>query len=213
MATFEKGILGGFSGKVGNVVGARWRGKNIMRSLPQRGKYVPTEEQLIQREKFSAVIKFLTPLKPVVGKYFGYKQRDKSVYNLATSYHLKEAVVESAGVYVMDYPRVMISKGELRGLMDPVVATAAGQVLDFAWTDNSGQGYAQQDDEFIVVVYSPDADLYELFIAIATRDLGGVSVTLPLYMSGFDVHIWATFTTANGKAAAISNYLGAHTVT
>ena len=39
MATFEKGILGGFSGKVGNVVGSRWRGKNIMRSLPQRGNY------------------------------------------------------------------------------------------------------------------------------------------------------------------------------
>lgn len=35
MAVFEKGILGGFSGKVGNVVGARWRGKNIM-SLPKR---------------------------------------------------------------------------------------------------------------------------------------------------------------------------------
>ncbi|APY12222.1 hypothetical protein BWZ22_13745 [Seonamhaeicola sp. S2-3] len=30
MATFEKGILGGFSGKVGNVVGARWRGKNLI---------------------------------------------------------------------------------------------------------------------------------------------------------------------------------------
>ena len=28
MATFEKGILGGFSGKVGNVVGGTWKGKS-----------------------------------------------------------------------------------------------------------------------------------------------------------------------------------------
>ena len=60
MATFEKGILGGFSGKVGNVVGVRWRGMNIMRSLPQRGSYVPTPEQLEQRLKFSLVMAFLT---------------------------------------------------------------------------------------------------------------------------------------------------------
>ena len=62
MATFEKGILGGFSGKVGNVVGSRWRGKNVMRSLPQRGNYTPTEKQEEQRLKFKTVIGFLTPL-------------------------------------------------------------------------------------------------------------------------------------------------------
>ncbi|RXJ50022.1 DUF6266 family protein [Gelidibacter gilvus] len=212
MAVFEKGILGGFSGKVGNVVGARWRGKNIMRSLPQRGNYVPTEEQLIQREKFSAVIKFLTPLKPIVGKYFGQKQGHKSIYNLATSYHLREALVDDGGVYRIDYPKVLISKGELRGLMDPAVAMAAGQVLELAWSDNSGQGYAHDNDQLIVVVFSPDADLYQLSIAIGRRDLAGTSIALPAYMAGLDIQVWATFATANGKVAAISMYLGEHTV-
>lgn len=56
MATFEKGILGGFSGKVGSVVGARWRGINIMRRLPARGNYTPSPEQLAQRQKFTVVI-------------------------------------------------------------------------------------------------------------------------------------------------------------
>lgn len=213
MATFEKGILGGFSGKVGNVVGARWRGKNVMRSLPQRGKYVPTEEQLIQREKFAAVIKFLTPLKPIVGKYFGQKQGDKSIYNLATSYHLKEALVESGGVYSIFYPKVLISKGDLRALVNPVLSAAAGQVLELDWTDNSGQGFANEDDQLMVVVYSPDADVYQLFIAVATRDLGTASLQLPAYMGGLEVQVWASFETANGKSAATSIYLGVVTVT
>ena len=30
MAEIKKGILGGFSGKVGTVVGANWRGTNIL---------------------------------------------------------------------------------------------------------------------------------------------------------------------------------------
>ena len=34
MAEIKKGILGGFSGKVGPVVGANWRGKDIIRSTP-----------------------------------------------------------------------------------------------------------------------------------------------------------------------------------
>tara|TARA_R100001369_G_scaffold90591_1_gene129830 strand:+ start:661 stop:972 length:312 start_codon:yes stop_codon:yes gene_type:complete len=93
MAKFEKGILGGFSGKVGTVVGARWRGKNIMRSLPQRGDYTPSELQLQQRKKFKTVIRFLTPIQSIVAKFFGSEQGDKSPFNLATGYHLTEAVI------------------------------------------------------------------------------------------------------------------------
>lgn len=57
MATFEKGILGGFSGKIGNVVGARWRGKDIMRSVPRSSSRLPTtrltsEEGYVLFKKF-----------------------------------------------------------------------------------------------------------------------------------------------------------------
>ncbi len=54
MAEIKKGILGGFSGKVGT----NWRGKDIIRSLPKASKKAPTEEQLIQRVKFRKTIVF-----------------------------------------------------------------------------------------------------------------------------------------------------------
>ncbi|MDD2265168.1 MAG: DUF6266 family protein, partial [Bacteroidales bacterium] len=34
MGTIKQGILGGFSGKVGNIVGASWRGIDYIRSMP-----------------------------------------------------------------------------------------------------------------------------------------------------------------------------------
>jgi hypothetical protein len=34
MGTFNKGILGGFSGKTGTVIGSNWKGRTVMRSLP-----------------------------------------------------------------------------------------------------------------------------------------------------------------------------------
>jgi len=58
MAEIKKGILGGFSGKVGTVIGVNWRGKDIIRSLPKASKKAPTEEQLIQRVKFRKTIVF-----------------------------------------------------------------------------------------------------------------------------------------------------------
>ncbi|TXD49276.1 DUF6266 family protein [Polaribacter sp. IC073] len=74
MATFEKGILGGFSGKVGNVVGARWRGENVMRSLLKRGNYTATAKQEEQRQKFKTLIGFLSPIVDVLNPYFGNPQ-------------------------------------------------------------------------------------------------------------------------------------------
>ncbi|HJV78940.1 MAG TPA: hypothetical protein VJ602_11205 [Paludibacter sp.] len=38
MAIFSKGILGGFSGKVGNVIGSTWRGKDVLRNLPPNAR-------------------------------------------------------------------------------------------------------------------------------------------------------------------------------
>jgi len=34
MGTIKKGILGGFSGKVGTVIGGVWKGIEYMRSIP-----------------------------------------------------------------------------------------------------------------------------------------------------------------------------------
>ena len=212
MATFEKGILGGFSGKVGNVVGARWRGKNIMRSLPQRGSYVPTQEQLEQREKFALVIDFLGPLKPNVGTYFGKKQGDKSVFNLATGYHLREAVLPVQDGFVIDYLKVLISKGDLRGLVNTTLTANANQVLDITWDDNSGQGNATAQDLLYVAVYVPEADIYQLFTPAGTRSETQVFLTLPAYLTGLEAVVWATFISPDLKEAATSSYLGTVTV-
>ena len=212
MATFEKGILGGFSGKVGNVVGSRWRGKNVMRSLPQRGNYTPTELQVQQRERFTTVITFLTPMKSLLSKYFGQKQGDKSRYNLAVSYHLTEALSPIAEGFAINYQKVLISKGDLRGLQLPEITAAANQVLNLEWEDNSGQGNAKADDELMVVVYAPEQRLYQIFSPAATREQVSIALTLPPYMAGVDVEVWASFAAQNGKTAAVSNYLGTLTV-
>ncbi|WP_027136734.1 DUF6266 family protein [Gaetbulibacter saemankumensis] len=214
MGTFSKGILGGFSGKVGNVVGARWRGKDIMRSLPQRGNYTPTQAQLDQRERFKTVIQFLTPIKGIVSAYYGKQQGDKSTFNLATGYHLKEALVpDGLDSYNIDYPKVLIAKGDLNGLTNGSATPAANQQLTLSWDDNSGQGNASATDALIVVVYCEALQAFETANPAGTRDETTIQMPLPGYWAGQEVHIWVSFVTADKKLAATSTYLGAVTVT
>lgn len=212
MATFEKGILGGFSGKVGNVVGARWRGRNVMRSLPQRGDYTPTENQILQRERFKTVVEFLNPIKGLLSQFFGKKQGDKSPYNLATSYHLKDALIQVGNVFEIDYPKVLISKGDLRGIDSPVITPAANQVVNILWTDNSGQGNANALDQLVVVFFAPSLNLFQTYENVSAREDESAQMTLPAFFAGAEVQTWVTFVTDSGTTAATSLYLGAVTI-
>ena len=51
MGTITKGILGGFSGKVGSVVGGSWKGIDYMRSQSSRRTRAASVLQLQQQQK------------------------------------------------------------------------------------------------------------------------------------------------------------------
>ncbi len=55
MGKIKQGILGGFKGKVGTVIGASWNGIAYMRGLAQSIKNPQTEAQLKQRSFFKEV--------------------------------------------------------------------------------------------------------------------------------------------------------------
>ncbi|WP_333599881.1 DUF6266 family protein [Flavobacterium sp.] len=212
MGSYNKGILGPFSGKVGTVVGANWRGKDIMRSLPKRGTHAPTEVQQLQRLKFLAVNQFLTPINPVLGRYYGSNTGDKTRINQAMSYHLKEAVNYVAPNFEILFNKVQISKGDLVGVQNPTIAAVGGTDVKLDWEDNSGQAGASGNDRLVVVMYEPASGLYYYSLNAETRAAISTTITLPTYFAGFEVHSWITFAAADEKKYATSIYLGSVTL-
>lgn len=55
MGKIKQGILGGFKGKVGTVIGSSWNGIAYMKGLPQSVKNSKTAAQIVQREFFKEV--------------------------------------------------------------------------------------------------------------------------------------------------------------
>jgi Family of unknown function (DUF6266) len=208
MGTYNKGILGPFSGKVGTVVGANWRGKFIMRSLPTRSDRLPTNTQLLQREKFTLVSEFLTPMSPVISRYYGANTGDKTRMNQAMSYHLKEAVTFVDPDFIIDFNKVLISKGDLQGVQNPTVTAVGSDSVKYNWLDNSGQGAAKTTDQLVVVLFAPVSGLYYYLLNAATRVDGTAVVVLPTFFNGQEVQSWITFAAADEKSYATSIYMG-----
>ena len=70
MAIAKDGILGGFSGKVGNIVGLTLNGVPIMRAAPKSSQKPPTEKLRLQRLKFSLAIEFTKPFLHITQQFF-----------------------------------------------------------------------------------------------------------------------------------------------
>lgn len=208
MGTYNKGILGPFSGKVGTVIGVTWRGMDIMRSLPKKGNHAPTATQLLQREKFSFITDFLQPIHPVLTRYYGTNAGQKTRLNNAMSYHMTEAVDYVDPDFVLRFNKVQISKGELPGLQNPSVSAQGSNQLKYGWEDNSDQGEAKGTDNLVVVVYEPISSLFYFLLEAGNRSVGTAIITLPNLFAGLTVHSWVAFASADEKSYATSIYMG-----
>lgn len=208
MGTYNKGILGAFSGKVGPVVGATWRGKDVLRSLPRKGKRALTETQVLQRLKFKTVTAFLMPLQPIIGKYYGSNNTDRTRRNQAMSYHMIEATNYVDPNFEILYNKVQISRGDLLGVQNPTATAATATSIDFAWTNNAGQGQAKATDKVILAVYEPTTKTTVYSLNAGDRSDGTANFILPAYLTGLTVQVWMTIASSDDKLYATSVYLG-----
>ena len=212
MATLSKGILGGFSGKVGPVVGATWRGMDVIRSRPKSSRRTPSERQLEQQLKFKLAISFLQPIKSIQSLYFGMGSGVKSRVNLAVSYTISTAIQMVAGLPELIYNKVLITRGELTSFQNAVLTTQPGGVLHLEWEDNSTQGDAAPTDQVSIVCYCAELNNWEIYEGIVMRSDLMADVTLPAYCLGKTMEVYAFLNNEKQTAASTSLYLGQHLV-
>ena len=212
MATRSQGIRGGFSGQVGPVVGATWRGMDVIRSRPKSSRRTPSEKQLEQQLKFKLAISFLQPIKSIQSLYFGMGSGVKSRVNLAVSYTISEAIQMVAGLPELIYNKVLITRGELTSFRNPVLTTQPGGVLHLEWEDNSTQGDAAPTDQVSIVCYCAELNNWEIYEGIVMRSDLMADVTLPAYCLGKTMEVYAFLNNEKQTAASTSFYLGQHVI-
>lgn len=209
MGTIKQGILGGFSGKVGTVIGGNWKGINYMRSKAASISNPKTEAQLDQRARFSAALKFLQPLTLFLRVSFKNHAVKMTAFNSAMSYNLNNALIGAYPDYFIDYASALVSRGSLPGALNPQVAITTPGEIEFSWTDNSHGAQAKQNDKVLLVVLNPVKQQAETIVAGNTRSSGSQVITIPETFTGDEVQCYIAFQDEKQTVLSNSVYVGA----
>lgn len=208
MGKISQGILGGFSGKVGNVIGGSWKGINYIRIKPTSVANPRTKGQVNQRTKFTATLEFLQAVKPFIS--IGYKNLaiKKTAFNAAMSYVLNNAITGDDPDFVVDYPNALVSKGVLSGALNPTMDLSTANEVTFSWDDNSDQGNANVTDKSMLLIYNPSQKESISLLDGASRIDGTQTVSIPATYSGDTVEVYMAFISEDGIQLSNSVYLG-----
>ena len=211
MGTIKKGILGGFSGKVGTVIGSSWKGIAYMRSIPQSVKNPRTQPQLMQRSKFSVTMSYLKPLNQILRTGWKLQANKQSPINAAMSYHIANAIMGDYPDYEIDVSKVLVSVGSLTPAVN-AMAIVTGGTIEFSWSNNSGNGSAKLTDKVLIAVVNQARGEAVTSCAAAERKDSTFVVQLPANWSGDEVHIYLGFVSEDGREVSNSTYMGSVTI-
>lgn len=239
MGKINQGILGGFSGKVGNVVGFFWKGEAIMRSLAGNPTNPRTEAQLEQRARFTVAGSLLSSIYATASSLFtdSYSRSsvgksttkvNKLMRNILNSLQSSAVPATSADDWQVDFAALNISEPRYDGGGTiPVTGLNASYVsgttsIDLTWNDNSSTqpGAASTDIVQIVAFPSTRDNATGKYIPLGVamndgdftrRDQAG-SITVPATWAGQTAEVYVIVHSADDSNRTESVYVGSVTI-
>ncbi|RZT96000.1 hypothetical protein EV201_0629 [Ancylomarina subtilis] len=191
MGKISQGVLGGFSGKVGNIIGGSWKGIDYMRVKASSVKDANTIKQQNQRAKFKACVSLAkSVMTTIVRPIWNRKAIKMTGFNLFVKTNLP--VFDNSGA-ISDYPNLKFSIGQLPLPTDLVIINngAGGGALRATWVDNSGIGFALPTDKIRIIAMC-DGELVELQGLSFSRQTEWANFNVP-FGTGSIVHVYAYF--------------------
>ncbi|MFM2292082.1 MAG: hypothetical protein RIS29_1895 [Bacteroidota bacterium] len=212
MATLNMGILGGFSGTVGTVVGTTNRkGDDIIRAKSKNRKASNSDAQVEQRSKFGLTTGFLQPLNPLL--QIGLKQVSGSQmapFNYASKQVLAEAITGEMPNFGIDYSKVKLSEGNL-GRVTGAKVTSDSTKATFSWNFETGSA-GNGTDKAAMVVYNVDNGEINYSLGEVSRSAKTGSVLLPYSESGDKLLFYLFFQAADDAYTVSSSQMAGSTV-
>ena len=209
MGKIKQGILGGFSGKVGPVIGASWKGKAIMRARALSVHNPNTDAQKHVRAILTLVSKFIGKVNDAVKVGFHNYAVGVTEQNAAVKTNIAEAVQGTGELVSLDWTKVVLSRGSLPN-PNNLSAEAVEDEHDIkvSWKGNTGvTREALATDKVHVVLYNSDRKT-ALYDSTGERAAAGTTKTVTIDHSadwaGDSVQVFLFTTSLDGKLTSES---------
>ena len=197
MAKLHQGILGGFSGTVGTVIGYRRNNQWFMRAKPRFVANPRTEAQQAHRRQFGDMVSLASKLLPAlkVGMRHYAPQHAMTAGNAFV--HLnwtREGAISLKDMKLSVGPVPMVTFTEI---------TVEDGVLTLKWDKNLHHHGAKNEDTIKIYAYNEEQGLTQC-VATAERRSRRLSTLLPDAFR--DAHLWALIEDPMGRTSE-SQYL------
>ena len=211
MGVIRLGILGGFTGKVGTVIGSIVNGEAVIQAISEnRSKGEPTALQELQRQKVIQVSKFLRPMLRYLQASYQKDAIEQSEYNAAFAINVRQAIAVAADKPVIDYASAKVAHGNLPAKVhDAAVSVAQGSVT-FRWTNNDIVFSADADDIMLPLIFN--TRLMQAIFDLSTFSRMDERLTLPTppQWAGDPFAAYLAISKADRSRVSNSIYLGIH---
>jgi hypothetical protein len=208
MAIVKNGILGGFSGKAGTVVGYNLRDKYLMRSIPKLRTSAPTVKELANRARFAYVQTWLQPILEFLRVGFQDYAAGFEGFLAAKSYNSKHAVIGSSPYFQINPALALVSYGEMGQATHATAVAEGSHAITFNWTG----GNFVYDDRAMLMAYDMAGGMATFNTAAERADSGSARLKLDETYIGKQVDVWLAFVSEDRKRRSNSQYLGLVTV-
>lgn len=193
MGKLGAGILDGFYGKVGTVVGSFWKGIPIMRKWVRTISNPNTDEQKLTRAKFSLLGKLAGVFTPTIN--IGLKGRADKVKSTQQGEFVKlnYGVVTGSDpeALTVGYDEVKLSEGTFTGVdFGAPTFTNPLEVSVPISNAHTGEPGTSNDDPVIIAVYCPDMSQAVFSTTGKRSDTPGIVVAVPAAWQGMKVHVY-----------------------
>lgn len=212
------GILGPYTGKIGNVVGGKWRGRYTTRVYTSEVANPNTEKQQQVRARFAELAKLASAMKCPIDMGFYYPAKSQKVLeqNVFFTENWRAVLATSVDDVIVNYSELLLSKGPLPSMVPGTADWGSTEhlTLNFPFTANIGQGCGgaavSATDEIYVYIYSEELE-QGMLSSSALASGSSVTMTVPNAWSGIEVHAWMFLIgreSSNALKACNSVYIG-----
>ncbi len=216
MGKVQQGILDGFIGKVGTVVGSFWKGKPVMRGYKRQIHDAQTEAQQLVRTRFAAINSLSSAFLSAIRLGFAETARSRRTTegNVFVKLNWDYVHAEAPGSATVDYDELQVAKGNLPEILFGSATFTNPYQVAVAIDDPASAVRASPDDLVYVYVYSPEAAAGVLSAPKLSSDTE-ITCDVPDYWVGQRVHVYG-FGIGDGLdnegRIANSRYLGSGTI-
>jgi len=205
MATFKQGILGGFSGKVGGVIGSSWKGIDTMRSQPSSVTNPRTNAQVANRSRFKSVSQLAAAMLTTIVKPLNDRFAQKmSGFN--DFCQRNASAFDALGAFVP--ANLVLSRGKLSAPSTVAQETSSAVEVFVGFSPDLSGSFDAATDKVYAVVIGKNGDILGVSSGAFTRSDGEVAIPITEGRNATDPGTaYLSFLRADGTQVSNSSYI------